>query len=104
MKKALHAYHQRRDFLCNYLQQKLPDVIEFKAPDGGLAIWAKFNKSVPLPPLSQKLRDQGIILSSGVIHDTTNTSMNATRMGLGWMNEEEAASAVDILAKTIRSK
>jgi GntR family transcriptional regulator/MocR family aminotransferase len=30
--------------------------------------------------------------------------LNATRMGFGWMNEEEAIQALDLLAKTIRSK
>jgi GntR family transcriptional regulator/MocR family aminotransferase len=104
MKKALLAYHKRRDFLCGYLQQQLGDVIDFKIPDGGLAIWARFNKSVPLPPLAEKLKAQGIILSNGLIHNTSPVLLNATRMGFGWMNEQEAQKAVDILAKTIRSK
>jgi len=104
MKKALLAYHKRRDFLCSYLNEQLADVIDFKIPDGGLAIWAKFHKSVPLPPLTEKLKAQGLILSNGLIHNTSTVSLNATRMGFGWMNEEEAAQAVDLLAKTIRSK
>jgi GntR family transcriptional regulator/MocR family aminotransferase len=104
MKKALLAYHKRRDFVCGYLNDKLADVIDFKIPDGGLAIWAKFHKSVPLPPLSEKLKSQGLILSNGLIHNTSSISLNATRMGFAWMNEEEAAQAIDLLAKTIRSK
>jgi GntR family transcriptional regulator/MocR family aminotransferase len=102
MKKALQEYHRRRDFLCGYLKQKLSDVIEFKVPDGGLAIWAKFNKSVPLPPLTEKLKAQGIILSNGLIHNNTPVSLNATRMGFAWMNEKEAKNAVDIMVKTIQ--
>jgi GntR family transcriptional regulator / MocR family aminotransferase len=104
LKKALVAYHKRRDFLCSYLHEKLADVIDFKIPDGGLAIWAKFHKSVPLPPLTEKLRAQGLILSNGLIHNTSSVSINATRMGFGWMNEEEATQAVDLLAKNIHSK
>ncbi|MGZ5190894.1 MAG: aminotransferase-like domain-containing protein [Flavisolibacter sp.] len=104
MKKAQNEYHRRRDFLCQYLQKKLPDIIEFKVPDGGLAIWARFHKSVPLPPLSTKLKTQGIILSNGLIHNNTPVSLNATRMGFAWMNEKEAENAVNILASTIRSK
>jgi GntR family transcriptional regulator/MocR family aminotransferase len=69
MKKALQEYHRRRDFLCGYLSEKLGDIIQFKVPDGGLAIWAKFNKSVPLPPLTEKLRSRGLILSNGLIHN-----------------------------------
>jgi GntR family transcriptional regulator/MocR family aminotransferase len=104
MKKALLAYHKRRDFLCSLLNDKLSDIIDFKIPDGGLAIWAKFHKSVPLPPLAEKLRSQGLIISNGLIHNTSPISMNSTRMGFAFMNEEEAGKAVELLAKTIRSK
>ncbi|WP_205508949.1 PLP-dependent aminotransferase family protein [Longitalea arenae] len=104
MKKALLAYHKRRDLLCSLLQDKLPDIIDFKIPDGGLAIWAKFDRSVPLPPLAEKLKAQGLILSNGLIHNTSSVLMNATRMGFGWMNETETEQAVDLLVKTIRAK
>ena len=60
MKKALQEYHRRRDFLCTLLKEKLPDVIDFRIPDGGLALWARFDRSVPLPPLKEKLLTQGI--------------------------------------------
>lgn len=104
MKKAVLAYHKRRDFICGLLKDSLSDIIDFKIPDGGLAIWAKFHNSVPLPPLSEKLKQQGLILSNGLIHNTSAASLNATRMGFGWMNEEEAEQAVDLLTKTIHSK
>lgn len=104
MKKALQEYHRRRDTLCSYMKQKLADVIDFKIPDGGLAIWARFDKSVPLPPLTEKLKAQGLILSNGLIHDNSSVSFNSTRMGFAWMNEKEAINAVDMLAKAIFRK
>jgi len=103
MKKALHTYHHRRDALCGLLKQKLSDVIDFKIPDGGLAIWAKFDKSVPLPPLAEKLKAENLILSPGLIHNNS-VPLNSTRMGFAWMNEKEAANAVDMMAKTIYKK
>jgi GntR family transcriptional regulator/MocR family aminotransferase len=99
MKKALNEYHTRRDFVCGLLSEKLSDVIQFKVPDGGLAIWAKYDKSVPLPPLTEKLRAQRIILSNGLIHNNTPVSLNSTRMGFAWMNKNEAANAVEILER-----
>jgi GntR family transcriptional regulator/MocR family aminotransferase len=104
MKKALQEYHRRRDFLCAQLIEKLPDVINFRIPDGGLALWAKFDRSVPLAPLKEKLLTQGIVISNGLIHDTSSTLGNATRMGFAWMNEKETEKAVNLLVKTIRSK
>jgi GntR family transcriptional regulator/MocR family aminotransferase len=104
LKKSLHEYHQRRDFVCAGLSAQLPDLIDFKVPDGGLAIWARFHPSIPLPALSERLKARGFILSNGLIHNTTPLSLNATRLGFAWMTETEAANAIDILTDTIRSK
>jgi len=104
MKKALNEYHRRRDFVCNLLTQHLSSFIEFRIPDGGLAIWAKFNKAIPLPALTEKLRPQGLILSNGLIHNSGSVSLNSTRMGFAWMNEKEAEIAVGKLVKTIKEK
>jgi len=104
MKKALAEYHRRRDFVCGLLQQKLSHVIDFKIPSGGLAIWAKFSKSVPLPALAEKMMAQGVILSNGLIHNNSSVLLNSTRMGFGWMNEPEAERAINIMAKLIKSR
>jgi GntR family transcriptional regulator / MocR family aminotransferase len=104
MKKSLLEYRRRRDFVCAGLSQQLPDVIDFRIPDGGLAIWAKFHPSVPLPDLSERLKARGIILSNGLIHNTKPQSLNASRLGFAWMTEAESAKAIDILTDTIRSK
>lgn len=102
MKKVLLQYNDRRHFMCSLLQEKLGDVIDFRKPDGGLAIWAKFHKSVQLPSLAEKLRRQEVILSPGLIHNTGPVLLNSTRMGFAWMNEKEAEYAIGMLEKAIR--
>ena len=105
LKKALQEYrHRRRDFVCSALSRLLADKIDFKVPDGGLSIWARFHPSIPLPPLAEKLKQKGIILSNGLIYNTTDVSLNATRIGFGWMTEKESEKAIAILSATIRSK
>jgi GntR family transcriptional regulator / MocR family aminotransferase len=104
MKKSLQEYHRRRDFLCTLLHSQFPGMIDFKVPDGGLAIWAKFDKTIPLPPLTEKLKAQGLVLSNGLIHNTGTTLLNATRLGFAWMNEKETEKAIVLLSRTIRSK
>jgi GntR family transcriptional regulator/MocR family aminotransferase len=104
MKKAQQEYHKRRDFMCALIHDKLSDIIDFRVPDGGLAIWAKFDKSVPLPPLTEKLRAQGLILSNGLIHNKSAVSLNSTRMGFAWMTPKETEKGVSILAKTIKGR
>jgi len=48
----------------------------------------------------EKLKQQGIILSNGLIHNVGPVSLNSTRMGFAWMNEKEAETAVGVLNKT----
>ncbi|HTB30992.1 MAG TPA: PLP-dependent aminotransferase family protein [Bacteroidia bacterium] len=102
MKKALKEYRQRRDFSCNLLQEKLGDTIQFKIPEGGLAIWAKFDKKVSLPELSARLMKRGIALSNGLIHDAPGKKLNSCRMGFGWMTMEEMGNAIHEMADMIK--
>lgn len=103
LKKAIKIYKERRDFMCTQLKDKLSDIIDFKIPEGGLSIWAKFDKSIPLPELSEKLIKKEIIISKGLIHDyASGKKLNATRMGFGWMNINEAERAIQVLAETIK--
>lgn len=105
MKKAIKEYKERRDLLCALLSERLSDCVDFKKPDGGIAIWAKYDKKINLPALSQQLRAKGLILSSGLIHNPSeDVLLNATRMGFGWMNKPEIVKAVDILHDAIRRK
>lgn len=36
-------------------------MIDFKIPDGGISIWAKFDKSISLVELSEKVGKKGFI-------------------------------------------
>ncbi len=103
MKKSLKEYQLRRDSMCALLKDKLSDIIEFKIPDGGLAVWAKYDRSIKLPELSVRLRKKQVILSNGLIYNKApGKNLNANRMGFGWMNTEEAEKAVKVLHQTIR--
>lgn len=103
MKKALKVYRERRDFMCSMLKEKLGDVIHFDIPQGGLSIWAQYDKRIPVLELSDLLLKKEVILSKGLLHDiSARKKLNATRMGFGWMNLREAEKAVLILQDTIK--
>ena len=103
IKKALQEYRVRRDFLCENLTNRFAGLIDFRVPDGGLAVWARFNPSHPLPQLSERMKNQGIILPNGLIHNTGPISLNATRLGFGFMNLDESAKALDLLEKLMKA-
>ena len=96
LKKAQKAYHKRRDVLCEGLKSELSAWLDFQKPNGGMAVWTKFDPSVSLPILSQKAEKMGLLMSDGATFN-----MNATRLGFASTNEMEIERGVDILKKSI---
>lgn len=98
LKKVLKIYHERRDHLCHLLNTELKGIVDFKIPDGGLSIWTRFNKNVPLPELSAEMKKKGVVISNGLIHDKAEgKKLNATRLGFGWMNQKETDHAMNVM-------
>ncbi len=91
--KSLKTYRERRDFTCELLKNELGDIVNFKVPDGGMAIWAKFDKQFPLAELSKKTASKGLFLSDGSAYG----DLNACRMGFASMNLREIEEAVGVL-------
>ncbi|WP_337044702.1 aminotransferase-like domain-containing protein [Emticicia sp. 17c] len=102
--KALKVYRERRDFTCDLLKKQLGENIDFRIPDGGMAIWANFTPDFPLKTLSEKVAKQGLYLSDGQIFTQENPTLNACRMGFASMNFKETEDAVRILKKAMASK
>ncbi len=101
MKKAVYEYHKRRDHLASLLQSRLANAVNFKVPDGGMAIWARFDKKINLKRLSEETLRRNLIISDGNHHNTDKVQWNATRMGFASLNSDEAEKAVRILVDSI---
>jgi GntR family transcriptional regulator / MocR family aminotransferase len=95
--KSLKTYRERRDFTCELLKNELDEIINFRIPDGGMAIWAKFDKQISLSELSKKVASKGLYLSDGSAYG----DLNACRMGFASMNLKEIEEAVGVLKSAI---
>lgn len=101
VKKAQKIYHKRRDFFCRTLQEELGHAISFHVPDGGMALWAKFNPGINLVEVAEKASHKGVYLSNGLFHNPPGVNLNATRMGFASMNLTEIEKAIRILKNCI---
>lgn len=97
MRKALKTYHQRRDFFCDLLQTELGDFVEFKKPDGGLAVWTKFDKKIDMTKLSEAAAAKNLYIADSKRYDPIGKELNFTRLGFASMNEQEMKVGVKIL-------
>ncbi|GAB4022260.1 PLP-dependent aminotransferase family protein [Spirosoma migulaei] len=100
-RKALRTYHARRDHFCNLLTRELPDVIQFTKPDGGLAVWSTFDPVIDMELIAQRAAREGLMLSSGVLHNPPGQRLNGTRLGFASSTEEELEQSVVVLKKAV---
>ncbi len=103
MKKALKTYYERRDVFCEILKEQLGSEIDFNIPDGGMAIWGKFDKNIKLPEVAAKALKKGLFISNGTIYNPENINLNATRMGFASLQPDEIEKAINLLTKIIKN-
>ena len=101
MKKALMEYNKRRDYFCSLLKDNFNGIINFNIPNGGMAVWAKFDKTINLVTLSEKALRKNLIISNGLNYNTENKFLNSTRMGFASLNFKEIEKSVELLKKII---
>jgi GntR family transcriptional regulator/MocR family aminotransferase len=99
LKRSVKLYHQRRDKFCELLKEQLSDKISFEVPDGGMAVWVKFNKKYSLPAVSAKASREGLYLSDGTFYNSEGVNYNSVRMGFASLNDKEITEVVKILTK-----
>lgn len=101
LKKSVKLYHERRDMFCDLLEAELGDAISFDRPQGGMAVWVRFNKNYPLPEVSLRAVRHGLFMANGKYYNTGNTNYNALRMGFASLNEKEMKLVVNIIKKAL---
>ncbi|MBS1563867.1 MAG: PLP-dependent aminotransferase family protein [Bacteroidetes bacterium] len=102
LRKSLKAYRQRRDLFCGLLQSELGDYLQFRVPDGGMAVWTHFDTSIDLRKLSQKALQEDLYFSDGYFHRQGSPLPNATRLGFASSTTEELEKCVEILVRVIK--
>jgi GntR family transcriptional regulator / MocR family aminotransferase len=102
MKRSHKIYKIRRDLFCHLLKERLSEFIDFKIPEGGMAVWGKFQKDLPMIDVSKTAAGLNLLISDGQNYGSTGRFENSTRMGFAALNEDEIVKAIDLLEVTVR--
>ncbi|MEO1052689.1 MAG: PLP-dependent aminotransferase family protein [Bacteroidota bacterium] len=98
LKKAVRVYKARRDAFCDLLKLYLGDKVDFKIPDGGMALWARFDNSINLERVATKLPHYGLYLN---VEKSFVKDMNCSRLGFASLNAQELETVVARFAKAV---
>ncbi|GLU55376.1 GntR family transcriptional regulator [Dyadobacter frigoris] len=100
-RKSLKIYKQRRNLFCQILKTDFSDKIEFKIPEGGLAIWSNFDDKIDLNKMSSDASKKGLFIGNGSFSRNETFVINALRMGFASLEEKEMVKALGILKKVL---
>jgi len=103
LKRAQRLYHQRRDTFCQLLRESLPDTLTFSVPEGGMAVWARFDDRINLTDLANECRRLGLSMNDGRFYQPHLPVVHHTRLGFASRRPEELERGVAILTQAVRS-
>jgi len=100
-RKSLKIYKERRDAFCRLLASDFNDIIRFTLPEGGLAVWALFDKKINLVKLSEEALKAGLYIDDGTFYKNESFSENGLRMGFASLDDGEIKAALGTLRKLL---
>jgi GntR family transcriptional regulator/MocR family aminotransferase len=101
LRKSLRTYRQRRDIFCDLLNTHLNQYLDFQKPDGGMAVWAQFDKNIDLPALSRKALQNDLFFADGTENNLPAQPRNAARLGFASSTTDELAQCIEIMKKIL---
>jgi GntR family transcriptional regulator/MocR family aminotransferase len=101
-RKSLKIYRQRRNLFCEILSTDFKGLIEFKNPEGGLAVWSTFDKKIDLIKMSENALKKGLSIDNGAFYKNEVFNVNAMRMGFASLNDSEIIKALEILKDVLK--
>ncbi len=104
--KYVHKiYKQRRNLFCNLLNEHLAPFLDFKIPDGGMAVWTTLkDEKLSWEIIHDNALKQGLKIPSHQVYNFNEDKQPGIRMGFASLNDEEMEKAILILKALMMSE
>lgn len=94
LKKSLQTYRARRDICCHLLRKELGSYVDFDTPEGGLAVWLRFQQPYDINEIREAAMSRGLLIPKSVFIGQDGRHRNAIRFGFASLTEEEMKQAI----------
>jgi GntR family transcriptional regulator / MocR family aminotransferase len=102
VRRVRREYHARRDALVSELSGQLAGALAFRAPEGGMALWAKISaRGVSSEAWAAGALEQRVLVHAGRRFRYDNRETPFLRLGFAPVTAEEIREAVRRLAKAM---
>jgi GntR family transcriptional regulator / MocR family aminotransferase len=101
-RKVLQIYGERRALMAKLLGEAFDERVAFTLPEGGLAVWLRFEAGVDLARLAELARAEHVRFLPGAAFSTDGRPVQGIRLGFASLNEAELRRAIDRLSAAYR--
>jgi GntR family transcriptional regulator/MocR family aminotransferase len=97
------VYQARRDHFIRELRERLGRWVTLQVPPGGMALWARVDRSLPVGPWLQEASQRGVLFQPGKMFNWGGRESQHVRLGFGALTERELSTAVVRLGDAARA-
>ncbi|KAA6186418.1 HTH-type transcriptional regulatory protein GabR [Pseudomonas extremaustralis] len=104
LRRVSKEYRARRETLQACLHEAFGDRINVREPEGGLALWVRFEDQIDVDQMVAAALTHGLVVRSGRQFSPTGQAENALRLGFASLNQEEIRQATLRLAHAANTR
>jgi len=101
VRRLRRTFAARRDVLCDALTRQLGGALQFRVPDGGMALWARVDDGIDALGWQRAGERDGVIFHNGLIYDFDQRAQPFVRLGFSYLDESEIVEAVRRMARAL---
>jgi GntR family transcriptional regulator/MocR family aminotransferase len=104
VRRVRREYHARRDALVSELERRLSGALSFRAPSGGMALWARLTqRNVSSDAWAARALEKGVLVHAARRFRFDGREAPFLRLGFAPVTPEEIRTAVERLAASLPS-
>ena len=103
VRRVSKEYRARRTVLQDCLDQAFGARIQVREPEGGLALWVRFEEEIDVDKLASTALDHGVVVRSGRQFSPNDQPVNALRLGFASLDRDEIQQATQRLAQAMNA-
>ena len=103
LRRVSKEYRARRTVLQDCLDQAFGARIQVREPEGGLALWVRFEEEIDVDKLASTALDHGVVVRSGRQFSPNDQPVNALRLGFASLDRDEIQQATQRLARAMNA-
>lgn len=102
LRRVSKEYAARREMLQSCLHEAFGERIHVREPEGGLALWVRFEDETDVDQLVKTAQDHGVVVRSARQFSPMDLPENALRLGFASLDQNEIRQATQRLAQAAR--